>query len=45
VTLVMQTRAWGLDMETCVEQAYQTISKRTGVMVDGKFVKDDDNGC
>jgi NTP pyrophosphatase (non-canonical NTP hydrolase) len=40
VTLVMQTRAWGLDMETCVEQAYKTISQRTGKMVDGQFVKD-----
>lgn len=42
VTLVMQTQAWGLDMETCVEQAYKTISQRTGSMVDGKFVKDGD---
>ena len=40
VTLVMQTRAWGLDLETCVEQAYKTISQRTGKMVDGQFVKD-----
>ncbi len=40
VTLVMQARAWGLDMETCVEQAYKTISQRTGKMVDGQFVKD-----
>lgn len=24
-------------METCVEKSYQTISKRTGVMVDGKL--------
>lgn len=41
VTLVMQTRAWGLDMEVCVDSAYRVISKRKGKMVDGVFVKDE----
>lgn len=40
VTLVMQTRAWGLDMETCVEKAYREIKDRKGKMVDGQFVKE-----
>ena len=41
VTLVMQCNAWDLTMEECVEQAYNTIAKRTGKMVDGVFVKDE----
>lgn len=40
VTLVMQTRAWDLDMETCVTQAYNEIKNRKGKMVDGQFVKE-----
>lgn len=40
VTLVMQTQAWDTDMAECVQKAYDTISKRTGKMVDGVFVKD-----
>lgn len=31
---------YGLTLEQCVESAYDVISKRTGKMVDGKFVKD-----
>lgn len=41
VTLVMQTQAWGLTMDECVESAYNTIAARTGRMVDGMFVKDE----
>jgi len=40
VTLVMQTGAWNLTLTECMEQAYDEISKRTGKMVDGQFVKD-----
>ena len=40
VTLVMQCKAWDLDLEDCVQSAYDVISKRTGKMVDGQFVKD-----
>jgi hypothetical protein len=37
----MQTQAWGLTMDECVESAYNTIAARTGRMVDGMFVKDE----
>ena len=42
VTLVMHAHAWNTTMGECVEGAYDVISKRTGKMVDGIFVKDDD---
>ena len=41
VTLVMQTQAWGLTMDECIESAYNTIAKRQGRMVDGVFVKEE----
>lgn len=41
VTLVMQAQAWGVTVEDCAEQAYNVISKRTGKMVNGVFVKDE----
>ena len=40
VTITMQAEAWGLTMEQCVQAAYDVIKRRTGKMVDGKFVKD-----
>lgn len=40
VTLVMQANAWDVNVEDCVALAYDTISKRTGKMVNGVFVKD-----
>jgi NTP pyrophosphatase (non-canonical NTP hydrolase) len=40
VTLVMQTQAWHLSMQECVEAAYNEIKGRTGKMEDGVFVKD-----
>lgn len=40
VTLVMQSVKWGLTMEECVQSVYNIISKRTGKMVNGQFVKD-----
>ena len=41
VTLVMQSVKWGLTMEECVQSVYNIISKRTGKMINGQFVKDD----
>ena len=40
VTLVMQCGAWNVDMSECAKAAFDVISKRTGKMVDGQFVKD-----
>ena len=40
VTLIMQCGAWDLDFTECVEQAYTTIAKRKGKMVNGVFVRD-----
>ena len=40
VTITMQAEAWGFTMEECVQAAYDVIKRRTGKMVDGKFVKD-----
>lgn len=40
VTLVMQAAVQGTTLRECVEQAYDVISKRTGKMIDGLFVKD-----
>lgn len=41
VTLIMQAELWDCDIEDCLNMAYYTISKRTGKMVDGQFVKDE----
>lgn len=41
VTLIMQTRLWNTNLYECLVQAYDVISKRTGRMVDGIFVKDE----
>lgn len=40
VTLVMQAEWWDLEIEDCLQAAYDVISKRTGKMVDGQFVKE-----
>lgn len=40
VTLVMQCGYWDLNMQECIEAAYEEIKGRTGKMVDGQFVKD-----
>lgn len=42
VTLNMQTQAWNTSLSECFWEAYKVISKRTGKMIDGKFVKDED---
>jgi NTP pyrophosphatase (non-canonical NTP hydrolase) len=40
VTLVIQAAMQGLSMDWCIDTAYGVISKRTGKMVNGQFVKD-----
>lgn len=40
VTLIIQASMWGLSAEDCVHHAYKTICKRTGNVINGKFVKD-----
>lgn len=41
VTLIIQAKMQSLDIEKCLQGAYDVISKRTGKMVDGQFVKDE----
>lgn len=41
VTLIMQAKLWNTNLYDCLDQAYEVISKRTGRMVDGIFVKDE----
>lgn len=40
VTLIIQAKMQGMTIEECLESAYNVISKRTGKMVNGQFVKD-----
>tara|TARA_R100000951_G_scaffold80393_1_gene68227 strand:- start:503 stop:808 length:306 start_codon:yes stop_codon:yes gene_type:complete len=40
VTLIIQAKMQDLSLEKCLESAYNVISKRTGKMVNGQFVKD-----
>ena len=40
VTLIIGAELAGVDLEQCLEEAYNVIAKRTGKMVDGLFVKD-----
>ena len=40
VTLIMQAKMQGMTIEECLNAAYDVISKRTGKMVNGQFVKD-----
>ena len=40
VTIIIQAEMQGLELVKCLESAYNVISKRTGKMVDGQFVKD-----
>lgn len=41
VTIIIQAKMQGLELEDCLESAYNIISKRTGKMVDGQFLKDE----
>ena len=40
VTLIMQCNLWNMSLKSCLGSAYNVISKRTGRMVNGVFVKD-----
>ena len=40
VTIIIQAELQGLKLENCLESAYNVISKRTGVMQNGQFIKD-----
>ena len=39
VTIIIQAEMQGLKLKDCLESAYNVISKRTGKMVNGQFVK------
>lgn len=39
VTLIIQAKMQQITVEECLESAYNVISKRTGKMIDGQFVK------
>lgn len=45
VTLIIQCKMQGLSLEECLLAAYSVISKRTGKMVNGQFVKDQMSIC
>ena len=40
VTIIIGAELQGLQLEDCLQSAYDVISKRTGKMVNGQFVKD-----
>lgn len=40
VTIIIGAELQGLNLEDCLQSAYDVISKRTGKMVDGQFMKD-----
>lgn len=40
VTIILGAKLQGLELIDCLQGAYNIISKRTGKMVDGVFVKD-----
>ena len=42
VVLTNLAHQTGMEIETCIDNAYNEISKRTGKMVNGTFVKDAD---
>ena len=41
VTLIIQCKMQGMDLENCLQSAYNVISKRTGKMMNGQFIKDE----
>lgn len=40
VTIILGAELSGMDIEDCLQSAYDIISKRTGKMINGQFVKD-----
>lgn len=41
VTIIIGAELQGMDIVDCLESAYDVISKRSGKMVNGTFVKDE----
>lgn len=41
VTIIIQAEMQDMNLESCLEGAYNIIAKRTGKMVNGQFVKDE----
>ena len=41
VVLTNLAHLQGVNIETCIAEAYKVISKRTGKMINGTFVKDE----
>ncbi len=41
VTIIIQAEMQGLKLEDCLESAYNVISKRSGSMINGQFVKNE----
>lgn len=41
VTIIIQARMQNMDIEDCLQSAYDVISKRKGEMINGTFVKDE----
>lgn len=39
VTIIIQAEMQGLNLIDCLESAYNVITKRSGEMIDGQFVK------
>lgn len=39
VTIIIQSEMQGLKLTECLESAYNVISKRTGIMKNGTFIK------
>ena len=42
VTLIILAQQHGLTLQECLETAYNVIEKRTGKMVEGVFIKQED---
>lgn len=40
VTIIIQAKMQNLDLLECLQSAYNVISKRSGVMIEGQFIKD-----
>ena len=44
VTLIGVCEMYEFSLEECLQQAYDVISKRSGTMINGKFVKENKSG-
>jgi NTP pyrophosphatase (non-canonical NTP hydrolase) len=42
VTLIILSKQLGYDPALCLQKAWDEIKDRTGTMIDGNFIKDDD---